>query len=109
MIDPSMFLTLAPQARISMTLSALAVCFDALVCGNMRGVLDQHGMSKKIIQGSTSIAQGLRLGNPLDLAQGSIAAGELLGLCQAPPIQVRITHWLLVLSSFVGSHSSDNV
>lgn len=33
MVDPSLILTLDPQARRGMALSALSVAFDALLCG----------------------------------------------------------------------------
>lgn len=99
-IDPSLTSTLPSQAERAMALSAVSVCFDALACGSARATLEKNGMAGLIITCATELGAGMRLaggGNPGDkkeqrrkrmhLAQGSVTAGQLLGLVEAPPIQ----------------------
>jgi len=99
-IDPSLTSTLPPQAERAMALSALSVCFDALACGSARATLENDGMSGLIITGATELGVGMRMADGgkdedkkegrrrrMHLAQGSVAAGQLLGFVEAPPIQ----------------------
>lgn len=93
-VDPTLFASVPPQMQLAQGLSALSVCFDALACGSARGALDVEGMRGLIVDGATALGQGLHVGKEEDavrrrrrLAEGSMAAGQLLGLVEAPPVQ----------------------
>lgn len=94
-VDPTLTVTLPLQAERSMALGAWSVCFDALLCGSVRGVLANHAMADLILGGASELGRGLGMAAGNDkgetkrrhLAQGSVAAGRLLRLVKAPPIQ----------------------
>eukprot|EP00624_Nannochloropsis_granulata_P004819 evm.model.NODE_34240_length_32379_cov_28.507706.5 len=99
-IDPTLTSTLPPQAERAMALSALSVYFDALACGSARATLEKNGMAGLLIAGATELGAGMRMAGGgktedkeqekrrrMHLAQGSVTAGQLLGLVEAPPIQ----------------------
>lgn len=75
MVDPSLTLTLAPQARRGMALSALSIAFDALLCGG------GAGKAALILQAAEAMAAGVagELKEPpgmLDLSGAQRSVGD---------------------------------